>query len=87
MYADNPEFRANYDKYRAGLADFMREAMTYYAEHELAARLTPKKPRPTPIDLPIQPSTSEVWQTSEVLRHGLPSASTPATSVAGGSEI
>jgi DNA-binding transcriptional MerR regulator len=35
-YADNPEFRANYDKYRPGLADFMRDAMAYYAEHTLA---------------------------------------------------
>lgn len=35
LYTDNPEFRANYDKYRVGLADFMREAMSYYAEHEL----------------------------------------------------
>ncbi len=35
LYTDNPEFRANYDKYRVGLADFMREAMKYYAEHEL----------------------------------------------------
>jgi|WetSurMetagenome_2_1015567.scaffolds.fasta_scaffold59797_2 DNA-binding transcriptional MerR regulator len=36
LYTDNPEFRANYDKVRPGLADFMREAMTYYAEHTLA---------------------------------------------------
>lgn len=36
MYTDNPEFRANYDKYRVGLADFLREAMKHYAEHELA---------------------------------------------------
>ena len=35
---DNPEFWANYDKYRVGLADFLREAMTYYAEHELAGK-------------------------------------------------
>ena len=35
-YADHPEFRANYDKYRPGLADFMRDAMAYYAEHTLA---------------------------------------------------
>jgi DNA-binding transcriptional MerR regulator len=34
-YADHPEFRANYDKYRPGLADFMRDAMAYYAEHTL----------------------------------------------------
>jgi DNA-binding transcriptional MerR regulator len=37
-YAEHPEFRANYDKYRPGLADFMREAMAYYAEHTLATR-------------------------------------------------
>jgi DNA-binding transcriptional MerR regulator len=35
LYAENPEFRANYDKYRPALADFMRDAMTYYAEHTL----------------------------------------------------
>jgi len=35
-YADHPEFRANYDKYRPDLADFMRDAMAYYAEHTLA---------------------------------------------------
>jgi DNA-binding transcriptional MerR regulator len=35
-YAENPEFRANYDKYRPGLADFMRDAMAYYARHTLA---------------------------------------------------
>ena len=35
LYAENPEFKANYDKYRPGLADFMREAMAYYAEHTL----------------------------------------------------
>jgi DNA-binding transcriptional MerR regulator len=34
-YADHPEFRANYDKYRPDLADFMRDAMAYYAEHTL----------------------------------------------------
>lgn len=37
-YAENPEFRANYDKYRPDLADFMRDAMTYYAEHTLAGK-------------------------------------------------
>jgi DNA-binding transcriptional MerR regulator len=35
LYTDNPEFRANYDKYRPGLADFMRAAMEVYSEHEL----------------------------------------------------
>ena len=34
-YTDNPEFRANYDKYRAGLADFLREAIAYYSEHSM----------------------------------------------------
>ncbi len=38
LYTDNPEFRANYDKYAVGLADFLREAMAYYAEHELAGQ-------------------------------------------------
>ncbi len=37
-YADHPEFRATYDKYALGLADFMRDAMAYYAIHTLAAR-------------------------------------------------
>ena len=36
-YAEHPEFRANYDKYRPGLADFMREAMAYYADYTLVA--------------------------------------------------
>lgn len=36
LYTDNPEFRANYDKYGFGLADFMRAAMTHYAENTLA---------------------------------------------------
>jgi DNA-binding transcriptional MerR regulator len=36
LYAENPEFRANYDKVRPGLADFMRDTMAYYAEHTLA---------------------------------------------------
>lgn len=37
-YAEHPEFRANYDKYRPNLADFMRDAMAYYAEHTLTAQ-------------------------------------------------
>ena len=37
LYTDNPEFRANYDKVRPGLADFMRDAMAYYAQHALTA--------------------------------------------------
>ncbi|MCX6027892.1 MAG: MerR family transcriptional regulator [Chloroflexi bacterium] len=36
MYVDDQRFTANYDKYRPGLAVFMRDAMTYYAEHSLA---------------------------------------------------
>ena len=34
-YAQNPEFRAFYDKHRIGLADFMKDAMAHYAEHVL----------------------------------------------------
>ena len=37
-YAEHPDFRATYDKYRPNLADFMREAMAYYADHTLAKR-------------------------------------------------
>ena len=33
LYTANPEFRANYDKYRPGLADFMRDAMAYSGAH------------------------------------------------------
>lgn len=36
LYTDNPEFRAHYDKYRPDLADFMRTAMEYFAEHRLS---------------------------------------------------
>ena len=35
LYTDNPEFRANYDKYRPGLADFMRAAMEIYSGQNL----------------------------------------------------
>jgi DNA-binding transcriptional MerR regulator len=35
-YAEHPEFRAFYETYRPGLADFMKEAMAYYADHSLA---------------------------------------------------
>jgi DNA-binding transcriptional MerR regulator len=38
MYTENPEFRAFYDQYRPGLADFMRKAMEYFCDHELAER-------------------------------------------------
>ena len=34
-YAEHPEFRAFYEKYRPGLADFMRAAMEHYAESAL----------------------------------------------------
>ena len=36
LYTDNPEFRAHYDKYRPDLAEFMRAAMEYFAEHTLS---------------------------------------------------
>ena len=35
-YAEHPEFRAFYEKYRPGLANFMCTAMSYYADHTLA---------------------------------------------------
>ena len=35
-YAEHPEFRAFYEKYRPGLADFLCAAMAYYADHALA---------------------------------------------------
>jgi len=38
LYTENDEFRANYDKYGAGLADFMKAAMAYYADHTLVGR-------------------------------------------------
>jgi DNA-binding transcriptional MerR regulator len=34
-YAEHPEFRAFYEKYRPGLADFLCAAMNYYADHTL----------------------------------------------------
>lgn len=37
LYVENDEFRANYDRYRVGLADFLRAAMNYYADHTLSA--------------------------------------------------
>ena len=36
LYVENDEFRANYDRYRSGLADFMQAAMNYYCDHELS---------------------------------------------------
>lgn len=35
-YAEHPEFRAFYDRYRSDLADFMSAAMTVYADTVLA---------------------------------------------------
>jgi DNA-binding transcriptional MerR regulator len=37
-YAQHPEFRAFYDRYRPGLADFMAAAMAHYAAEVLAER-------------------------------------------------
>ena len=37
-YAEHPDFRKFYDKYRPGLADFMQAAMAYYADHTLAQK-------------------------------------------------
>jgi DNA-binding transcriptional MerR regulator len=36
MYATQDEFRAFYEKFRPGLADFMKAAMVHYADHVLA---------------------------------------------------
>jgi len=38
LYVSHPEFRATYDRYRPDLADFMAEAMTYYADEVLARK-------------------------------------------------
>lgn len=38
MYAEDERFRAHYDAYAPGLADFMRDAMAIYAETALASR-------------------------------------------------
>lgn len=35
LYAEHQEFRKFYDKIHSGLADFMRDAMAYYADHAL----------------------------------------------------
>ena len=35
MYAEHPEFRAFYDQFAEGLADFMQKAMTYFANTKL----------------------------------------------------
>lgn len=36
MYVEHPEFRANYDKVKIGLTEFMQAAMLYYCDHTLA---------------------------------------------------
>ena len=38
LYAEHPEFRASYEKHAPNLADFMRAAMTHYADHILEKR-------------------------------------------------
>ena len=38
-YAQHPEFRAFYDRYRPDLADFMAAAMAYYADTVLAKKI------------------------------------------------
>jgi DNA-binding transcriptional MerR regulator len=38
LYVEHPEFRAFYEKYRPGLADFMAAAMARYADDVLAGR-------------------------------------------------
>ncbi len=37
LYVEHPDFRATYDRYRPGLADFMAAAMAHYADTALAA--------------------------------------------------
>jgi DNA-binding transcriptional MerR regulator len=37
-YVEHPEFRAFYEKYRPGLADFLSAAMVHYADHVLDRR-------------------------------------------------
>ena len=36
LYVTDDRFRANYDKHRPGLADFMKSAMEYYCDHMLS---------------------------------------------------
>ncbi|MFC1547062.1 TipAS antibiotic-recognition domain-containing protein [Candidatus Neomarinimicrobiota bacterium] len=35
LYMEHADFRAHYDRYRPGLADFLKEAMEWYAENRL----------------------------------------------------
>jgi DNA-binding transcriptional MerR regulator len=37
LYVEHPEFRATYDRYRPGLADFMQAAMNYFCENSLSS--------------------------------------------------
>ena len=37
LYVENDEFCAFYERYRPGLADFMRAAMNYYADQTVTA--------------------------------------------------
>ena len=36
LYAEHDDFRDYYDRFRPGLADYMRVAMAYYADHVLS---------------------------------------------------
>lgn len=36
LYVENPEFTATYDRYRPGLAEFIRAGIEYYCDHSLA---------------------------------------------------
>lgn len=57
MYAEHPEFRAFYDAYLPGLADFMAAAMSYYSEHSLhPADGHATRPRSIPAPPPATPS-------------------------------
>lgn len=38
LYTENEEFRAFYDRYRPGLADFFKAAMEYYCDHSLSGK-------------------------------------------------
>lgn len=37
LYRQHPEFRANYEQYAAGLADFLGEAIDHYCDHRSAS--------------------------------------------------
>jgi hypothetical protein len=38
LYVEHPEFRAFYEKYQSGLADFVSVAMQHYADQVLDKR-------------------------------------------------